>query len=105
MLKLWWVLTLVGAAIGGVTFFSGMLQARSAPQEAAAAAFAIGWAVLPYVWTRAWEGLTRPDAPGQRSLIPAVFEEKKAPPAAPPGSAAGSAPGASASEHGPADRV
>lgn len=53
MTKLLWILTIVGALIGGSFFLLTLLTADSAPQEASGAALAIGCAVIPYVLARA----------------------------------------------------
>lgn len=45
-------LAVLGAVIGGFTLFTGMVLTKSAPQEAAAAAMAVGFAVVPYVLMR-----------------------------------------------------
>ncbi len=47
------VLAGLGAVLGGFTLFAGMLLTKSAPQEAASAAMAVGFAVVPYVLARA----------------------------------------------------
>lgn len=52
-----WVATLLGAIIGGFQFLNAMLLATSAPQQAAGAAMALCWVVIPYVFSRAIEGM------------------------------------------------
>ncbi len=52
-----WILPLVGSLIAGLEFFDSLISATSAPQQAAGAAMAMSWAVLPYVFARAAEGL------------------------------------------------
>jgi hypothetical protein len=54
-----WGLTMLGSLIGGVVFFFALLTSNGAPQEAAGAALAIGFAVLPYVFARAFDELNR----------------------------------------------
>lgn len=58
--KVCWGITLLAAALAAVLGFVMARAATSAPQEAAAAAMALAIAVLPYVFTRAVEGLERP---------------------------------------------
>ena len=50
-------MTAAVAAFCLVTFASDLGQAESAPQQAAAAAMTLAWVVIPYVFTRAMEGL------------------------------------------------
>lgn len=73
MYRLWWSLTLIGTAIGGITFIVGMAGAKGAPQEAAASAMALCFALLPYAWARAWDELARPrPAAGPSAAPPAA---------------------------------
>lgn len=55
--KLCWVLTLLCACIGAIGALGSMAPGMSAPQEAAMAATACAVAIVPYVFTRAVEGL------------------------------------------------
>lgn len=48
-----WLATIAGAVFGAVTFVSGMLTADSSPQQAAVAATAVAFGVIPYVAARA----------------------------------------------------
>lgn len=48
-----WVLTILGTLYGGFTFAQTLMLADSAPQQAAGAAMAVGWAILPYILARA----------------------------------------------------
>jgi hypothetical protein len=57
-----WILPLLGSLIAGLEFFDSIISATSAPQQAAGAAMAMSWAVLPYVFARAAEGLSQTDA-------------------------------------------
>ena len=54
-----WGLTLLGSLLGGVILVIGVFTANGAPQEAAAAAIALGCAVIPYCVARAISELTR----------------------------------------------
>ncbi len=49
-----WVLVIIGAIVGGITFIAGMLFSKSAPQEAASAAAGIAFVVIPYCFARAF---------------------------------------------------
>jgi hypothetical protein len=57
MIKLLWVITLLCALIAGAVLALTVLAASGAPQQAAGAAIALAVAVIPYVLTRAAEGL------------------------------------------------
>lgn len=48
-----WLLVMIGSVIGGFVFLFGLVTAKSAPQEAAAAASGIAFAVIPYCLARA----------------------------------------------------
>ena len=48
MLRVFEVLTWIGAALGGLMLFGGLSAANGAPQEAAAAAMAVALVVIPY---------------------------------------------------------
>ena len=53
MLVFLWVLVIIGSLFGGCTLIDGFLSAKSAPQQAAAAAAACGLAIIPYCIARA----------------------------------------------------
>ncbi len=55
VVKLFYLLAFIGALIGALDFIGTMGAAESAPQQAAGAAMAMAWAVLPYVCARAME--------------------------------------------------
>ncbi|PWC54251.1 hypothetical protein ABNQ39_20865 [Azospirillum sp. A26] len=57
MTKVLWLLTAVASVIAGLVMFVGISKANGAPQEAAVSAMALGIAIIPYVFTRAWEGM------------------------------------------------
>ena len=48
-----WILTILGALLGGAWFLLGSTLTESAPQAASVAAQALCWAVIPYVIARA----------------------------------------------------
>lgn len=56
LLVLLWIATLTSTCLGGITLIQA-LNAQAAPGQAAAAALACGFAVIPYVFTRAVEGM------------------------------------------------
>ena len=47
------IIALLGAVAGGFTLFATFGAAKGAPQEAAGAALALAFAVIPYVFARA----------------------------------------------------
>jgi hypothetical protein len=62
IVRICWGATAGIAAFGLLTFANDLSNAESAPQQAAAAAMAVAWVVMPYVFTRAMEGLFPPKA-------------------------------------------
>jgi hypothetical protein len=48
-----WALTVCGSVLGGIISVAGVLAAKGAPQEAAAAAIGVACAVIPYCLARA----------------------------------------------------
>lgn len=66
-IALLWVLVLLSAGLGGLQLIMA-LNAEAAPAQGAAAAVAVGFAVIPYVAVRAIEGMagrgTNQDPPG-----------------------------------------
>ena len=50
---IFWILTMLGAVIGAVDFINVHINAQSAPQQAAGAAMALCWVVIPYCFARA----------------------------------------------------
>jgi hypothetical protein len=61
VLAFFWLCTLIGIAIGALQFAAVMVGSGGAPQQAAGAAMALCWAVIPYVFTRAVEGFYTSD--------------------------------------------
>lgn len=53
--NLFYLFVLAGAIIGGLEFLGMMAAAASAPQQAAGAAMAVAWAVIPYAFARAFD--------------------------------------------------
>jgi hypothetical protein len=64
-----WACTGLGSALGLLFLMSVLATAKGAPQEAAGAAIALCCAVLPYVFTRAFEGVSA--AAWRRELLEA----------------------------------
>jgi hypothetical protein len=52
-----WVAVCLSTIYGGLEFVNTLVLANSAPQQAAGAAMALGYAVIPYVLARAIDGL------------------------------------------------
>lgn len=57
MITLIWCVVLICAALGELLLVFGAFDATGAPQQAAAAAMAVGIAVIPYVGARAIESI------------------------------------------------
>ncbi len=55
-----WIITIICTVLAALTLAGGFFGATSAPQEAAAGALAAALAIIPYVFTRALEGLRSP---------------------------------------------
>ena len=53
MKKFLWILVIIGSIFGGLTAFLGVIYASGSPQQAAAAAVGIAFAVIPYCLARA----------------------------------------------------
>lgn len=53
MVNILYIITIIGAVIGGFTFVANLGRAQSAPQEAALAAVSMAWVVIPYCLARA----------------------------------------------------
>lgn len=63
-----WILSVLGAVAGGVQLL--LVEAQpGAPQQAAAAAIAVGLAVIPYCLARAVSELLKPQAEALNKLI------------------------------------
>ncbi len=58
-MKLFWILTIIGVAIGGYIAIFGIMNAKGAPQEAAAAAMGLAAAAIPYILARAVQELEK----------------------------------------------
>lgn len=57
-----WVIAIIGVLIGGVSFLATLTAKEiSAPQQAAGAAMALCWVVIPYCLARAVSDLMKKD--------------------------------------------
>jgi uncharacterized paraquat-inducible protein A len=65
-MKFSWVLAVLGALIGGCVFAYTLLFADSAPKQAAGAAIAMAWVVLPYCFARALAAIESKSVVGNR---------------------------------------
>ena len=61
MSKLFWILSLGTSLLAALFFVDGVMAAQSAPQQASAAAQALGVAVIPYCVARAVQEIGRGD--------------------------------------------
>lgn len=52
-----WIVTLLGCAIGALFLVDALIGDKSAPQQAAEAAVAVAFAIIPYCFSRAVDGL------------------------------------------------
>jgi len=59
-MKFFFSLALIGTLIGSFILFITLLQAKGAPQEAAGAAVALCFGILPYVFARCIEKIGGP---------------------------------------------
>jgi len=59
VVKFCWGITLLASLLAGLGLAISTVLLSSAPQQAAGAALSVGLAVIPYVLTRAVEGLKR----------------------------------------------
>lgn len=59
-MKFFFFLALLGTLIGSFILISTLMQAKGAPQEAAGAAIALCFGVLPYVFARCVEKMGGP---------------------------------------------
>lgn len=59
MIAIFWAVTLLAACASAFFLFLGLSTATGAPQQAAAAGVAVAVVVIPYVFTRAIEGIVK----------------------------------------------
>lgn len=60
-LKLCWIVTLIATALAAWQLVADLSRANEAPQQAAAAAIALSFAIIPYIFTRCVEKLSDPE--------------------------------------------
>jgi len=53
MKKFFWIITAISSVLGALTAIGGVSAANGAPQEAAAAAMGVAFAVIPYCLAKA----------------------------------------------------
>ncbi len=53
MKKIFWIITIIGSGLGLLILIATLMGASGAPQEAAGAAIAVAFAVIPYCVARA----------------------------------------------------
>jgi len=58
LLFFFWLITLIASMVGAIILIIGLRISGSAPQEASVAAIAIAIAALPYIFTKAVEGMS-----------------------------------------------
>jgi hypothetical protein len=59
--KIFWILTLIAIVAGGVYFAVTIVRAPNATQQTAGILQALGCALIPYLFTKALEGLRQND--------------------------------------------
>lgn len=79
-----WIIAILGSLAGGLTLFSTMLNATGAPQQAAGAAMACAFAVVPYVLARSIDGATNLDEAKKQTALLAQIVRNMTQPAPPP---------------------
>ena len=91
-----WLITFLCTIAGGLQFASAMLLSNGAPQQAAGAAMALCWAILPYIATRCLEGEVtarwRKDVLKALTALAVNKTAEPLPPLAPPPRTAAAAP-------------
>ena len=68
MVRIVYLLAAFGAVIAAFEAVMDLGRAESAPQQAAAAAMALCWAIIPYCFARALDHGLRADAPAKADL-------------------------------------
>ena len=74
-----WLFTLLGTCVSALIMFGTFVGAKGAPQEAAGYAMACAFAVVPYVFTRAVQGMTGMSRGAATNRIVKALEELKKP--------------------------
>ena len=76
-MKFLWVVTLLSSIGGGLVILLTLATSKGAPQEAAGYAMACALCVVPYVFTRAAQALSRTDPKVHVDRILAALERDK----------------------------
>lgn len=73
-MRLLYFLPIIGAVVGALEFLSTLTRAQSAPQQAAGAAMAVAYALLPYIFARGMVELVERPAqqPGAMFVSPGI---------------------------------
>lgn len=72
-MKALWIVTLVSTSFAAMALLVSLASAKGAPQEAAGAAIACAMAIIPYVFTRAIQGLSsRPRQQDVQEVVRAI---------------------------------
>jgi hypothetical protein len=72
-----WVMVIISSIIATFVLLFAIIGANGAPQEAAGAAIAVAIVIIPYVFTRAIEGLTGDAKPLSQPKYLAYMEQGK----------------------------
>jgi len=59
MKNILWAFVIIGSIFGGLTAFIGVVASSGAPQEAAAAAMGMAFAVIPYCLAKAYSEIKK----------------------------------------------
>lgn len=78
-MQLVWLLPLLGAIVGAITIGLTMAGATSAPQEAAGYAAACAFAIVPYVFAKAVQGMGGTTREEEASRIIAAIKAQNNP--------------------------
>ena len=76
-MKVLWLLTLIGALFGGATILFTLAASSSAPQQAAGFAMACALAIVPYVFSKAVQGMVADSTSEEVDRIIAAIKQKK----------------------------
>lgn len=74
MIRLLYLLPIVGALLGGLALLVGVVSAKGSPQEAASAAIACALAIVPYVLVRSLEIMARSSREQEVNRLIAAIE-------------------------------
>src|SRR5215813_9847962 len=77
ILCLCWAVTILSVCVGASTMLSGLANANGSPQQAAAAAVGVAFAVIPYCFTRALSEINREVRADKTQQSPGVRPERE----------------------------